>query len=81
RTKFNARDLVRAAKMLGDIGQTDVLRSFILAAAEQMSDAGEYALLFDLAKAYGQQDLAMRVARAGAVHGYFLPERAYPVER
>jgi soluble lytic murein transglycosylase len=81
RTQFNARDLVRAAKMLGDIGQTDMLRSFILAAAEQMSDAGEYALLFDLAKAYGQQDLAMRVARAGAVHGYFLPERAYPVER
>lgn len=81
RARFFGRDLVQAAQMLGDIGQIEMMRSFVIAAAERLPNAEEYALLFDLAKQYGQQDLAMRVARIGATRGFFLPERSYPIAR
>jgi soluble lytic murein transglycosylase len=79
RARFEARDMVRAARMLGDMGQKDLFRTFVLALQDSMPSAEELALLVDMARMYGDQDLAMRVVRAGATRGLYLPERGYPV--
>ncbi len=79
RERFEGRDLVRAAKMLNEAGEHDMMRVFVLGADDALPSAEEYALLVDLAKSFGDQDLSMRVARAGAQRGFILPVRAYPV--
>ena len=76
---FEARDLVRAARMLADAGERELMRTFVLAADDTLPSSEEYVLLYDLAKQYGDTDLAMRVGRAGAQRGFILFERAYPV--
>ncbi len=79
RERFEGRDLVRAARLLADAGERDTMRVFVLAADDTLPSAEEYALLVDLARQYGEQDLSMRVARAGAQRGFILADRAYPV--
>ena len=77
--RFNSREMVQAARDLGDLGERDMFRSFVMHLAEVMPNASEAALLVDLAHAYGDQDLAMKTVRAAAQHGNVLPERGYPV--
>jgi soluble lytic murein transglycosylase len=79
RARFEGRDLVRAARMLADAGERDLYRTFVLALDDTLPSADELALLVDMTRLYGDQDLAMRVVRAGAVRGLYLPERGYPV--
>jgi soluble lytic murein transglycosylase len=79
RARFEGRDLVRAARMLADAGERDLFRTFVLAVQETLPTAEELALLVDMSRLYGDQDLAMRVVRAGATRGLYLPERGYPV--
>ncbi len=79
RDRFEGRDLVRAARLLADAGERDLMRIFVLGADDTLPSAEEYALLVDLARQFGDQDLSMRVARAGAQRGFILAERAYPV--
>ena len=79
RERFEGRDLVRAARMLADTGERDLMRTFVLGADDSLPSVEEYALLSDLARQYGDQDLSMRVARAGAQRGFLLPVRGYPV--
>ena len=77
--RFNAHETVQAARDLGDLGETDLLKIFVLNIAESLPDAAEAALLVDLTRTYGDQDLAMKVVRAAAQHGQVLPERGYPI--
>lgn len=79
RDRFEGRDLVRAARMLADAGERDLVRTFVLGADDALPSGEEYALLSDLAKQYGDQDLCLRVLRAGAQRGFLLPTRAYPI--
>lgn len=79
RARFNSRDQVRAARMLADIGARDQFRSLVLFIDDILPDAAESALLVDLARGYGDQDLAMRAVRAAAQRGFILPERGYPL--
>jgi soluble lytic murein transglycosylase len=79
RARFEGRDLVRAARMLGDAGERDLFRTFVLAGQESLSTGEELALMVDMARLYGDQDLAMRVVRAGAQRQIQLPERGYPL--
>ena len=79
RARFEGRDLVRAARMLADNGQRDLFRTFMLTLDDEVPSSEELALLVDMARLYGDQDLAMRIVRAGAVRGLYLPERGYPV--
>jgi soluble lytic murein transglycosylase len=79
RQRFEGRDLVRAARMLADLGERDLFKSFVLTVDDNLPNAEEYVLLVDLARFYGDQDLSMRVARTAATRGFILPERGYPV--
>jgi soluble lytic murein transglycosylase len=79
RANFEARDLIRATRMVADAGERDVFRAFALAAAETLPNAEELALLVDMTRSYGDQDLSMRVVRIGAQKGVYLPDRGYPI--
>ena len=79
RARFEGRETVRAARLLAQIGNRELLRSFVLGIDDDLPNAEEYALLVDFAKSYGEQDLSMRVVRAAAQRGYILPDRGYPV--
>jgi soluble lytic murein transglycosylase len=79
RMRFEARDLVRAARMLADAGERDLFRTFVLALQDGLSKGEELALLVDMSRLYGDQDLAMRVVRAAAQRNIHLPERGYPL--
>ncbi len=79
RARFEGRELVQAARLLAQAGERELLRTFVLTADDALPNAEEYALLVDLARGYGDQDLSMRVARVAAQHGFILPDRGYPV--
>ena len=79
RARFDGREMVRGARMLSQIGEKDLFRAFVLCMADALPSAEEYAMLVDLTRTVGDQDLAMRVVRLGAQHGYVLPDRGYPI--
>ncbi len=79
RTRFEGRDVIRAARMLGDAGDHQLLASFSMAAEEDTTSAVQLALLVDLTRMYGDQSLSMRVVRAAATRGLYLPQRGYPL--
>ncbi len=79
RARFQNLELVRAARILADIGAHDQFRSLVLYIDDTLPNAEEAALLVDMARDYGDQDLAMRAVRAAAQRGLVLPERGYPL--
>ena len=79
RARFYGREQVRAARILAEIGQRDLFRSLVLYIDDTLPNAEESALLVDLARSYGDQDLAMRAVRTAAQRGMTLPERGYPL--
>ena len=79
RTRFEAREPIRAARMLAQIGARDTLKIFVLSIDDTLPTAAEEALLVDLARSYGDPDLAMRAVRTAAQRGFILPERGYPL--
>jgi len=79
RVNFDAREIVIAARKLAAIGDREDFRAVMLSAAETSAKTEDYALLVDLARGSGDQDLALRIARSANYRGYYLPERGYPV--
>jgi soluble lytic murein transglycosylase len=79
RARFMGRELVRAARILADIGARDQFRSLVLFIDDTLPNAEESALLVDMARGYGDQDLAMRAVRSAAQRGFILTERGYPL--
>ena len=79
RARFEGRDVIRAARMLGDAGDHQLLASFAMAAEEDITSPAELALLVDLTRMYADQSLSMRVVRSGAMRGLYLPQRGYPI--
>ncbi len=79
RAQFEGRDVIKAARMLGEAGDRDLFSTFVLGTAANMDTAVELAMLVDMTRMYGDQGLAMRVVRAGAMRGLYLPDRGYPV--
>ena len=79
RERFEGRDLIRAARLLADAGERETLRVFVLNIDDVLPSPEEQVLLVDMARQYGDQDLAMRAVRAGAQRGFYMPERGYPI--
>ena len=79
RATFDGRETVQALRLLIAAGERELVRAFALSIDDTLSSAGEFTLLVDLIRSTGDQDLAMRVARASGMRGYPLPERGWPV--
>ena len=78
RARFEASDVVQGARLLHDEGGRDVFRSFVLALDDILPTTSDQALLIDLVRGYGEQDISMKIARGAAQRGFVLPNRAYP---
>jgi soluble lytic murein transglycosylase len=79
RAKFESRDWVKAARLLYQVSPHDGFRTFVAALAESVSTVADEAMLVDLTRGLGEQELSMRVVRNAARRGFILPERGYPI--
>jgi len=78
RARFEGRDTIQAARILYEMGQKDTFRALVLGLDDILPTVGEEAMLVDLARGYGEQDISMKVVRAAAQRGFVLPDRGYP---
>lgn len=76
---FEANELVRAMRILGETGETSLFRVFAYQLDDDLPGATDLALLMDLSRAYGENFTAMMVGRAASQRGFLMPERQYPI--
>lgn len=79
RARFEGREAVRAVRALAEIGAKDTFKQFVASLADTLPTGQEEALLVDLARGYGDQEVSMRAVRNAAKRGFILPERGYPI--
>jgi soluble lytic murein transglycosylase len=79
RARFEGRDMIKAARLLGQAGELDLFRALVLHLDDVLPNAEEEALLVDMVGQYDSQLMAMKVARVSMQRGFYLPERAYPL--
>lgn len=79
RARFEASELVRAARILGETGEMSLYRVFAYQADDVLPGATDLALLMDMTRGYGDGFAAMMVGRAASQRGFLLPERQYPI--
>lgn len=77
--RFNNRDMVRATRIMLEMGQTEYLRAFFIRLNEVAQSAGERALVGKLALERGRNDLAVTVARRADRDSVFLVGAGWPV--
>lgn len=75
---FEANEVVRALRILGETGETTLFRVFAYQLDDDLPGPG-LALLMDLSRNYGEGFTAMMVGRAASQRGFLMPERQYPV--
>lgn len=76
---FEANELVRAARLLSELGEEERLPPFIDTLGEQASSAAQHAEVAALAVSLGRVDLGVRAAKRSVREGFLLAEPAYPV--
>ncbi|NJC42419.1 soluble lytic murein transglycosylase [Brevundimonas alba] len=79
RSAFEANEVVRALRILGETGETSLFRVFAYQLDDDVPGAPELAQLMDLSRAYGEGFTAMMVGRAASQRGFLMPERQYPI--
>ena len=76
---LDGREFTTMARYLGQTGDYERTRPFLLRLARQISAPGETALLAHLAMELKRPDVALTVARRGAENGVVLFDAAFPV--
>ena len=79
RERFARRELVRAIKMMFEMGHTEHLRAFFIRLNEVVDSAGERTLVGKLALDSRRNDLAVTIARRADRDGVFLVNAGWPV--
>ena len=77
--RFEANEVVRAARILGEVGEQPLLRVFAYHLDDTVPGAMELAQIMDMMNGYGDGFGAMMVGRAASQRGVLLPERQYPI--
>jgi soluble lytic murein transglycosylase len=76
---FNADEMVKAMRVLADLGAQDLLRAFALRYVELHPGAGHAKQLAAALSDMGYRDVALRVAKVIGYEGPGLPQYAFPV--
>ncbi len=76
--KFMASDVVRAARMLGELGEVDKQSSFIAALARRAVSPEEKRVAADLAANIQRLDLGVRIGKMARSKGIWLSYASYP---
>ena len=79
RTGFEREELVRAMRVLADLGAQNYLRYFALYYQELHPDAGHVKLLVEALTDMGFRDVALRVAKVASYSDIVLVPYAFPV--
>lgn len=79
RQALGGRELVTVARYLGQAGDYDRARPFLLRLTRMVTAPGETALLAQLAVELKRPDVALTIARRGAVNGVTLFDASFPV--
>ena len=77
--RFNQSELVRATRILLDLGYRDQGKVFLLSMADNAATPTQFAMLATLAESSGRIDLAVAVAKRAIDFGTTLMIRGYPV--
>lgn len=78
--RFESYEVVRATRILGQLGEKPLMRVFAYHLDDNLPLAYDLSMLFDLVKSYGDQFGAMMVGRAASGRGFVMPERMYPIQ-
>ena len=78
--RFEADEVVHAARILGETGETSLFRVFAYHLDNTLPGAVDLALLMDMSRGYGEGFTAMMVGRAASQRGYLMPHRQYPMQ-
>ncbi|MBL8670255.1 MAG: lytic transglycosylase domain-containing protein, partial [Alphaproteobacteria bacterium] len=78
RQRFHARELVRVAQALAQIGEADRAGPFFLVLESELRNPAELAMLSDLGRAIGRTDLALRAAKELLKGGFVLIDTLFP---
>ena len=76
---FNHKDLVRATRILSQLGETDRLKTFLGALSEAAHAPADHALVADLAEEIGRPDLGVMAAKRASYAGVSLLRAGYPL--
>lgn len=76
---FEANEVVRALRILGETGETSLFRVFAYQLDDDLPGPEGLALLMDLSRNYNEGFTAMMVGRAASQRGFLMPERQYPI--
>lgn len=79
RAAFDQRELVQALRILGELSQDFLFRTFATHLEGRMETPIEQAMLADISLDYLRLRQSVRAAKAGRMQGMILAERAYPV--
>jgi soluble lytic murein transglycosylase len=77
--RFNAQELVRAAKWFFAAGDRDHARTCLLQLADGAKTPSEFGMLASIAESYGRIDVAIAVARRSIDAGLPLMVHGYPI--
>jgi soluble lytic murein transglycosylase len=77
--RYEASELVRATRILGETGEMSLYRVFAYHADDVLPGATDLAQLMDMTRAYGDGFAAMMIGRAASQRGFLMPERQYPI--
>jgi len=77
--RFDQSDLVRAMRVLFDLGYRDQSKVFLLSMADQAATPAQFAMLATFAETSGRIDLAIAVAKRAIEAGTPLMIHGYPV--
>lgn len=76
---FERHELVRVARMLGELQETDLVRPFMLRMNDLAHGPGQRALAANLATRLGRSDIAVAVAKRSEREGVPLIASGYPI--
>ena len=79
RERFEARPLVRAARLLGEAGDFETMRTFVTHLSRSAQTPGEHLLVSRLGLAYGALHISVSAAKRAWRNGVPLIAEAYPL--
>jgi len=79
RARFEADEVVRATRILGEMNEQGLMRVFAYHLDDRLPEAADLAQLMDMVLSYGDRFGSMMVGRAASQRGFLMPDRQYPI--
>ena len=81
RAAFEGREIVRVVRLLGELGEIELQKRFLLRLKALAEDPEDFVLVADLAQRQGRPDIALRMAKQARKAGVILFDDLFPSRR